>query len=117
MKDAGGLATELLLYAVYEYEYVSVFVSVSVSGFVFAVVGDRTKCVMCTVPSYTRSLDFCKRLCGGLIIMKGDSRLSATHNDGQCTVALGGRSTCHRLKFCAVGQEVNRKPRPLYHRT
>ena len=52
MKDAGGLATELLLYAVYEYEYVSVFVSVSVSGFVFAVVGDRTKCVMCTVPSY-----------------------------------------------------------------
>ena len=34
MKDAGGLATELLLYAVYEYEYVSGFMSVSVSVFV-----------------------------------------------------------------------------------
>ena len=30
MEDASGLATELPLYAVYEYEYVSVFVSVSV---------------------------------------------------------------------------------------
>ena len=43
----GGLK---LLYAVYEYEYVSVFESVFES--VSAVVGDRMKCIVCTVPTY-----------------------------------------------------------------
>ena len=43
MEDASGLATELPLYAVYEYEYVSVHVCVRVCV-------RRMKYVMCTLP-------------------------------------------------------------------